>query len=150
MGQSPPSTSIVTSSNTSLGIMSTFCALLLRIGMWLACRAYACVVRVFIKHTISLYISSFTPLYVYTCIRPIIFSPSPALHDSRDAKTAPPLQSSSSNRRRAHSDAVVEPRSMSLTGTACNFARRRMLVMEGVDIHSSWLLHKWHCKMVIC
>ena len=42
-------------------------ALLLRLGMWLACRAYyACVVRVFIKHTISLYISSFTPLYVYT------------------------------------------------------------------------------------
>ena len=49
-------------------------ALLLRLGMWLACRAYyACVVRVFIKHTISLYISSFTPLYVYTSIRPIIF-----------------------------------------------------------------------------
>ena len=51
-------------------------ALLLRLGMWLACRAYyACVVRVFIKHIISLYISSSTPLYVYTSIRPIIFSP---------------------------------------------------------------------------
>ena len=81
-----------------------------RLGMWLACRAYVCLLN-----TISFYISSFTPLYVYTCIRPIIFSPSPALRDSRDAKTAPSLQSSSSNRRRAHSDAVVEPRSMSLT-----------------------------------
>jgi len=45
-----------------------------RLRKWLACRAYVCVVRVFIKHTISFYISSFTPLYVYTSIRPIIFS----------------------------------------------------------------------------
>ena len=37
--------------------------LLPRLGMWLACRAYMLV-----------YIYSFTSLYVYTCIRPIIFS----------------------------------------------------------------------------
>jgi len=87
-----------------------------RLGKWLACRAYVCMVRVFIKHTISFYISSFTPLYVYTSYH---LFPSPALRDSRDAKTAPPLQSSSSNRRRAHGDAVAEPRSMSLTACIC-------------------------------
>jgi len=90
--------------------------LLPRLGMWLACRAYyACVVRMFIKHTISLYISSFTPLYVYTSIRPIIFFHLPRFAILGTLKRPRPYSSSRSNRRRAHSDVVVEPRSMSLT-----------------------------------
>jgi len=89
--------------------------------MWLACRAYyACVVRVFIKHTISLYISSFTPLYVYTSIRPIIFSHLPRFAILGTLKRPRPYSSSRSNRRHAPSDAVVEPRSMSLTVSVVN------------------------------